>query len=109
MLAKRGGFHGPGDTLLRATDASNLTIVGHGAALRMRRADYGNASRYAHSEFRMGMSFYSVRNLTIEGLTVEETGGDSPGRYSHSDRLIPPVYFISDYPYTIYRVASESL
>jgi hypothetical protein len=24
----------------------------------------------------MGLSFYGVRDLTIEGLTVEETGGD---------------------------------
>lgn len=61
-----------------------VTLIGHGATLRMRRADYGNTSLYKHSEFRMGLSFYGVRQLRIEGLTVEETGGDGPTQNSNS-------------------------
>ena len=52
VLAKRNEFHGLGDTLLRANNVHGITLIGHGATLRMRRADYGNTSQYAHSEFR---------------------------------------------------------
>ena len=81
--AKRGAFHGLGDSLLKSYGANNITIIGHGATLRMHREDYRNASLYAHSEYRMGMSFYSVSGLHIEGLTVERTGGD--GLYLEND------------------------
>ena len=76
IQAKRGSFHGSGDQLLYANGVSNLTIIGHGATLRMHRTDYANASLYAHSEDRMGMSFYSSQGLSIEGISVEESGGD---------------------------------
>lgn len=97
VLAKSGAFHGLGDTLLRANNVDNITIIGHGATLRMRREDYGNNSLYAHSEFRMGMSFYGVRRLRIKGLRVEETGGDGLYLQDTRDVLVQDATFLRNY------------
>lgn len=75
ILAKRGEFKGTGDSLLTATDVSNLTIRGYGATLRMWKHDYQNPP-YKKGEWRMGISLRGVRNVKIEGLRVEKTGGD---------------------------------
>ena len=42
--ARRGAFHGLGDSLLKSYGATDITIIGHGATLRMHREDYRNSS-----------------------------------------------------------------
>jgi hypothetical protein len=75
VLAKRGEFKGRGDTLFTAMDARNLIIRGYGATLRMWKSDYQKPP-YEKAEWRMGISIRGCRNVLIEGLRIESTGGD---------------------------------
>lgn len=75
VLAKRGEFKGRSDSLFRAAGAENLTIRGYGATLRMWKADYQNPP-YVKAEWRMGISISACKNVLIEGLRIESTGGD---------------------------------
>ena len=51
----------------------------------------------AHSEYRMGMSFYSVVGLRIEGLTVEFTGGDGLYLENDYDVAVTGCRFLNNY------------
>jgi hypothetical protein len=75
VLAKAGEFHRSGDSLFSATGRKNIRLIGPGATLRMRRADYDSPA-YTHAEWRHVLNFHSCRNVTICGLTLEESGGD---------------------------------
>ena len=73
--AKRGAFLGGADSLLTARLLENVTLEGHGALFRMQKQDYTNASRYNHSESRMGLQLLGCRNVSVVGLNVSSTGG----------------------------------
>jgi len=75
LLAKRGEFQGGGDSLLAANDAENLIIRGYGATLRMWKEDYQNPP-YSKAEWRMGIRLMGCKNVLIEGVRVESSGGD---------------------------------
>ena len=75
VLAKKGEFQGPGDSLFTAMDATNLVIRGYGATLRMRKRDYQNPP-YKKAEWRMGIAVRGCKNVLIEGVRVESSGGD---------------------------------
>lgn len=75
VLAKAGEFQGGGDSMFRATDATNITVRGHGATLRMRKKDYQQPP-YTKAEWRMGLAFLGCRDVHVEGLRIESTGGD---------------------------------
>jgi len=75
ILAKKGEFQGPGDSLFTATAQSNLVIRGYGATLRMHKRDYQQPP-YKPAEWRMGVALRGCRHVLIEGLRVESTGGD---------------------------------
>jgi hypothetical protein len=75
VLAKKGEYQGSGDSLFSAVGQSNLVIRGYGATLRMRKRDYQNEP-YKKAEWRMGIALRGCRNVLIEGLRVESTGGD---------------------------------
>lgn len=75
ILAKRGEFQGVGDSVFAAQDVSNLTIRGYGATIRMWKHDYQNPP-YKKGEWRMGVRIQGSKNVLIEGLRVESSGGD---------------------------------
>lgn len=75
VLAKAGQFHGSSDALLSAAGRSNIRLIGPGATLRMRRADYDGPA-YTHAEWRHVINLHGCRNVTIYGLSLEESGGD---------------------------------
>jgi hypothetical protein len=75
ILAKKGEFRGGGDSLFTAAGQSNIVIRGYGATLRMRKHDYQNPP-YPKAEWRMGIALRNCRNILIEGLRVESSGGD---------------------------------
>jgi len=75
VQAKAGEFLGGGDSLFRATDATNITVRGFGATLRMRKKDY-QAAPYPKAEWRMGLAFLGCRDVLVEGLRIESSGGD---------------------------------
>jgi hypothetical protein len=75
ILAKRGEFQDGGDSLFTAVGVDNLTMRGYGATLRMWKKDYQNPP-YKKAEWRMGIGIRGSRNVLIEGLRVESSGGD---------------------------------
>lgn len=75
VLAKRGEFEGRGDSLFAANGAENLTIRGYGATLRMWKQDYQNPP-YDRAEWRMGIRLAGCKDVLIEGVRVESSGGD---------------------------------
>jgi hypothetical protein len=75
ILAKKGEYQGGGDSLFTAVGQSNLVIRGYGATLRMHKRDYQNPP-YTKAEWRMGIALRGCRQVLIEGLRVESTGGD---------------------------------
>ena len=81
LLAKRGAFVGRSERLLAVNDVTNVCITGYGATLRMWRDDYargkdGRGRDYRRGEWRHTMSINGSRNVVVEGLTLEESGGD---------------------------------
>ncbi len=76
VIAKKGEFMGTGDCLLSFHNATNVTLRGSkGSALRMNRWDY-HADPYKRGEWRHALCFRSCSDITVEGLTVAESGGD---------------------------------
>lgn len=82
LQAREGYFRtvdGDQASLLTLFKVRNVSLIGEGnATLRMRRADYTNASMgyTEHSEWRHGINLLHVRDIRIKGLRVEDTGGD---------------------------------
>ncbi|MCP4643390.1 MAG: hypothetical protein GY851_23285 [bacterium] len=75
VLAKAGAFKGKGDSLFDAANCSNLTLSGYGATLRMRKSDY-QTDAYEAAEWRMTLSLRGCRQVVVEGLRLESSGGD---------------------------------
>jgi len=73
--------HKRGDALFKATCKSNIILRGYGATFRMKKKEY-MAERNT-SEHRHVINLRSCRNITIEGLTLKDSGGDGIfiGRY----------------------------
>lgn len=75
VLAKKGEFKGKNDCLFRAANANNITIRGYGATLRMRKKDY-QSDAYEKAEWRMTLDFMGCKNVCVEGVRLESSGGD---------------------------------
>jgi parallel beta-helix repeat protein len=76
ISAKPGEYHSTGASLFSGVDISNLKISGYGAILKMQKHDYQDSTRYEQAEWRHGIRLMSCTNITIEGLTIRDTGGD---------------------------------
>lgn len=63
-------------------NVTNVSLVGYGATLRMRKLDYQNRSHdptmenYSKSEWRAGLQLSRTQGVVIKGLVIESTGGD---------------------------------
>ena len=75
LYAKKGEFLGRGDSLLAATNASNIKITGYGATIKMRHKEY-LLPPYEKAEWRMGLRFDGSTNIEVYGLRIESSGGD---------------------------------
>ena len=79
ICAKRGEFHNPHIPLIRFSHCTNVTLRGEGPNLggfRMWRDDYADRSKYKWSEWRHAVSLLSCVNVTLEGISANESGGD---------------------------------
>ena len=88
VSAKRGEYRGRGDSLFTAQDVENLTIRGYGATFRMWKQDYITGlvleqmgwtrwyGQYEKAEWRMTLAIRGSKNVTVAGLTLEDSGGD---------------------------------
>lgn len=81
LVALQGAFHPKGDCLLSFVRCTNVTVRGEkkdggkSARIRMYKEDYQSGA-YDKSEWRHGLSFFGCRNVLIQDLTIERTGGD---------------------------------
>ena len=75
VVAKAGEFAGIRDSLFTFKNVTNATLSGYGATLRMRKADYVKPP-YERSEARHLLRIISSCDITVEGLTLAESGGD---------------------------------
>lgn len=75
LCAKRGAYRKIGDSLLKFSSATNVLLTG-GGTLKMWFEDYTNKALYAWSEWRMGLSLLSCKNVTVENLRISDSGGD---------------------------------
>ncbi len=76
VQAKRGEFHGRGDSLFYASLKKNITLTGYGATLKMWKQDYDDRKQYRHAEWRHVLDLYSCAQVRISGLTLADSGGD---------------------------------
>ena len=76
ILAKRGEFKDPRSRLFALIGVTNVTFVGNGAKVKMWANDYANAKKYTRSEHRHAIGAYGCADVTIEGLSLVESGGD---------------------------------
>ncbi len=70
LRAKIGAFKNTNDKLFELINAQNVTIWGHDAIFRM------NKSEYTSGEWRHGISLRKCKNILIDRITVENSGGD---------------------------------
>ena len=81
LLAKRGEYVGRNDRILTIKDCHDVEIVGNGAVLRMWRGDYmhgkdGTGTDYRRGEWRHTLAINGSQRVTVDGLVLEESGGD---------------------------------
>jgi polygalacturonase len=70
LAARKGGFTGLNDCLLKADKRRNVTIRGYGATLVMQKPEY------TKGEWRMCLELDSCSNVKVLGLTLRDSGGD---------------------------------
>jgi len=70
VRALPGGYGDLNDCLLTIEDRSNVRLSGYGATFAMNKAEYTSG------EWRMVIKLRSVSEVTIEGLTLRDSGGD---------------------------------
>ena len=75
LEAKRGEFMKLSDSLFTCVSVTNVTISGYGAVWKMHRADY-DAAPYKKGEWRHSLAIVGSSDVTVEGLTLLESGGD---------------------------------
>jgi hypothetical protein len=75
IQAKAGAFTAYNDVLWNIRDLSNITIIGYGATIRMRKKDYQNPP-YIASEHRHAMQFAGCTECRLYGLRLVSSGGD---------------------------------
>ena len=77
LVAKEGEFHNLHDALVTLPGSTNVVLrgLGKGARLRMRIRDYQSAA-YSHGEWRHAINLLSAADVTIENLTLADSGGD---------------------------------
>jgi hypothetical protein len=74
LVAKRGEYRSGSDSLLTLKRVKDVVIRGKGT-IRMWHDDYLKPP-YPLAEWRHGISATSVENLTLDGITVRDSGGD---------------------------------
>ena len=79
LVAKRGEYKGLRDYLLELPYCTNVVVRGGaGSTLRMWKRDYQGPD-YKHGEWRYALRIHNAVNVLIDGLRIEESGGDGIG------------------------------
>ncbi|WP_340077603.1 right-handed parallel beta-helix repeat-containing protein [Leptobacterium sp. I13] len=87
LKAKRGAFPNTNDALLQFINGHNITIIGYGATFDM------NKDEYTSGEWRHTLSLRGSTDITVKGLTLQDSGGDGiyvagSSQKSYSENII---------------------
>ena len=77
LVAKRNAFTGVGDCMIVMPEVANVAIRGYGATLRGWGRELTDVCRVPHSQWRHLISVRSSTAVTIEGVGLENCGGDA--------------------------------
>ena len=108
LVALRGFFTNRVDALLTFSNVKNLRLSGYGASIRMWRCDYARPP-YCWSEWRHAVTFMNVENATVEGLRIEESGGDGLYLNGVKDCVVRDVICDRNYRQGISVISAENL
>ncbi len=81
LVALKGAFRARSDCLLSFRECEHVVLRGdrtdggESAHIRMHKQDYQSAD-YEGSEWRHGVAFFGCRNVLVQDLSIEQTGGD---------------------------------
>lgn len=86
IVALKGAYHGRTDCLIRFDQCERVTLRGEKSGdegigcdqrpvIRMLKEDY-QSEAYEKSEWRHGLAFLGCRDVRVENLRIETTGGD---------------------------------
>jgi len=89
LLAKRKSYRGLGATMLTAHDVANVALSAYGATMRGWGRELTDVCRVPHSQWRMGVRIASSKNVTIEGVAIENFCGSGLAVGTIPDRRVP--------------------
>ena len=95
IAALEGAFLDSGDCLLEADGAADLIIIGYGAKLSMRKADYRRVP-YQDSQWRHALSLREPLRAMVSGLSIEDSGGDGVYIGQRRGRPVPEDVVLQD-------------
>ncbi|WP_149277100.1 right-handed parallel beta-helix repeat-containing protein [Pareuzebyella sediminis] len=86
IRAENGVFVKTSDALFEFQNCENISIIGNGSKLSM------NKDEYLDGEWRHGISIRKCKNMKIDNLCIEDTGGDGIyiagfGKGSYSENI----------------------
>ena len=73
LKAISGTFNATNACLIEFKYCNNITVIGYQAEFKMNKAEYALLN---DSEYRMSININDSKNITIKGLTLNESGGD---------------------------------
>jgi len=77
VRAKAGEFKNRSDCLFDISDRTNVTLRGKGKVrFVMNKDDYQNPELYTKGEHRHTINIYNSRNVLVQNLQLESSGGD---------------------------------
>ncbi len=77
IISRQGSFTGVADALFTMRDCRNVHLKGYGATFQMRRSEYATGSyQTPYAKWRHTLTILGSDNVTVEGLTLKESGGD---------------------------------
>jgi len=92
LVALKGAYQGRSDCLLTFSQCAGVTIRGEKSdagelpVIRMQKEDY-QSDAYQKSEWRHGLALLGCRDVRIEDLRIEKTGGDGIYLGTGSDKI----------------------
>ncbi len=120
LIALKGAFQSKDDCLISFPQCENIIIrgekkdCGKSEHIRMHKQDYESPA-YEHSEWRHGIALYGCRNVLIQDLAIEETGGDGiylgdfDGKHVNQNVVIRRVDCNDNYRNGISVISAENL
>lgn len=77
IRAKKGAFKGVYDALFDINTKKNVRLTGKGKVLFiMNKKDYQDPKQYKHAEWRHTVNIWNCDGVTVENITMRDSGGD---------------------------------